>query len=272
MANMENDLVLLDKMMNGSHGRWAHIYPKTTDNVKGVLEVLNVKSKDVFAVLSSSDIYFSLLMQQPKSIKTFDINPLTYRYYFLRKWMLEEGIIDDEIKDYDEAYRIINKPREKIIEDERLSVKLWNEYLSQLEKELFVFFDARLFEYVNYRRECPYDDKIDELLNILKEKPLDFECLDIGLENLSIKDTYDVIYLSNIMDLEAADPKSVCDNLYRLLRKDGYVIVSNLVNHPYFDFYRSQRRVFDEKFKYEDVFTENFNNGDKARYYRYIKR
>lgn len=274
MADIESDITLLDKTIKGDFGynRWGQIYPVTTEDVKRVLDIITVEDKDVFAVLSSSDIYFSLLMQKPRSIKTFDINPLTYRYYYLRKWMLEAGIIDGKNLEYEEIRTIIEKRRRYVNEDEFTSVELWLKYLSQLERELFVFYDARLFNHVNSRRECIYDDRLDELVGILKEKPLEFECLNIGEEGLDVNDTYDVVYLSNIMDLEATDPKQVRDNLYRMLRDKGYVIVTNLVNHPYFDFYKFQRKIFDEKFIYEELFTENFDNGDKARYYRYIKR
>lgn len=273
MADIESDLTLLDKTIKGDFGynRWGQIYPVTTEDVKRVLDVISVKDKDVFAVLSSSDIYFSLLMQKPKSIKTFDINPLTYRHYFLRKWMLEKGILEVKDLEYEEIRKIINKTRKYVCEDEQLSVSFWNEYLSYLERELFVFYDARLFNHVDSRKKCIYDDRLDELVAILKEKSLEFECLNIG-EKIESPNAYDVVYISNIMDLEATDPKQVRDNLYEILRNNGYAIVTNLVNHPYFDFYKFQRKIFDEKFVYEELFTENYNNGDKARYYRYIKR
>ncbi len=273
MADINNDLILLDQTMEGegTNNRWNHIFPRTTENVKRVLEQVNLEGKEVWTVLSSSDIYFSLLTQKTKRIKTFDINPLTYRYYYLRKWMLEYGVIDGRDCEYDEICKIINAKREYICEDEEESVRLWNKYLSRLNKDLFNLYNARLFEYVTSRKDCPYDEKVNLLAEYLKKVPLEFELLDIGEPGVGVDDSYDVVYLSNVMDLDLCDPKIVRDNLYRILKDEGYAICTNLLTHPYFDFYKTQRRVFDEKFICEEMFTETVNY-DTTRYYRYIKR
>lgn len=156
MADINKDIEILNATLKGDgpYNLWRHIYPRTTENVLRVLDVVEVKEKDVFAVLSSSDILFSLIDKKAKRIDTFDINPLTYRYYYLRKWMLEYGILDGKNISYEEIHDIINANRSYTCLDEEESVRLWNIYVDGLEKWFFNLYNAVLFEYVPERLAC----------------------------------------------------------------------------------------------------------------------
>lgn len=275
MADIEKDIQLLNDTISGrtSGNEDNHIWPRTSEDVFKMLEIIDVKNKDVFTVLSSSDIPFSLIAKKVKSIRTFDINPLTYRYYYLRKWMLEYGILDGQELSFWDTRDIINAKREYIKKDEEESVRFWNLYLKRMKKgDFFWLYDTRLFKYVSERFKCPYDDDIESLLEYLKQVELEFENIDISGDNLDKNKKCDIVYLSNIMDLHTdKSVKKIRDNLYDILRDNGQVLCTNIVNHPHFDLFRDQRRVFEEKFEYDEVYVEIIGQ-EKCPYYRYIKK
>lgn len=275
MANIDEDIELLTKIMNGvgPYNEWKLIYPKTTENITRILDIVDVKDKDVYAVLSSSDIPFSLIDKRVKSLETFDINPLTLRYYYLRKWMLEYGILDGINVTYEDIRDIINSNRRYLNEDEEQSVRFWNTYIERLEKAFFNLYNARVFEYVSDRITCCYDDNLEYLVEYLNNISLVFDVLDFGEVREDIGNRkYDLVYLSNIMDLNSGlRVKGISEKLNVMLESGGQVICTNLVNHPYFDFFKEQRRVFEEGFIYDELFKERIGSVDNV-YYRYIKK
>lgn len=275
MADINRDIDILKGTLEGSgpYQQWRHIYPRTTENVLKLLNVVDVKDKDVYAVLSSSDIPFSLIDKRVSSIETFDVNPLTLRYYYLRKWLLENGVLDGKDISYGDAHDIINKGRSFINKDEEQSVIFWNYYISRLKMEFFNLYNATLFEYVSERIPCCYDDDLEYLIEYLNNVLLVFDEMDMGNPDEKIRNRkYDLVYLSNIMDLnDSSRIKAIRDYVETILKPDGQVICTNLVNHPYFDFFRGQRQVFEEKFIYDELFRERVGSMDNV-YYRYIKK
>lgn len=274
MADINKDIELLKTILTGSgeYNQWNYIYPRTTENVLRVLDTVDVKDMDVYAVLSSSDIPFSLIDKRVKKVDTFDINLLTLRYYYLRKWMLENGILDGKELSYDDIHDIINAKREYINEDEEQSVCFWNQYIDKLEKKFYLY-NAILFACVGKRIPRSYDNNLEYLVEYLKNVPLVFENIDIGNPSIELKKRkYDLVYLSNIMDLnDDRQVQVIRDKLDSILKPGGQVICTNLVNHPYFDFFNSQKKIFAEKFVYDELFRERIGSADDT-YYRYIKK
>lgn len=273
MADIRKDIGILEDIFNGEapYRDWTKIYPRTTENIAKVLDIVDVRGLDVYSVLSSSDIPFSLIEKRVKSIDTFDINPLTLRYYYLRKWMLENGLLDGKDLEYDVIQGIINQKRIYINDDEKTSVKFWNIYIEKMNKYFFNLYNACLFNYVSERIACCYDDDLSYLVEHLSSHPLAFECRGLSLSGEQNK-KYDLVYLSNIMDLnDKYRVGMIAQTLESLLNTGGQVICTNLVKHPYFDFFREQREVFKEKFAYEELFRERVGSEDNV-YYRYIKK
>lgn len=56
MADINRDIDILLSTLEGTgpYNQWKHIYPRTTENVLRVLDIVDVKDMDVYAVLSSS--------------------------------------------------------------------------------------------------------------------------------------------------------------------------------------------------------------------------
>lgn len=187
--------------------------------------------------------------------------------------MLENGVLDGKNISYGDIYDIINKKRKFVCKDEEQSVKLWNMYISRLDKEFFNLYNATLFEYVSERIPCCYDKDLGYLIEYLNSVLLVFDEVDLGDPDGETKDKkYDLIYLSNIMDLtDSMRVKVIRDRVDAMLNSGGQAICTNLVNHPYFDFFRGQKKMFEEKFMYDELFRERVGYADNI-YYRYVKK
>ena len=76
----------LNYIFNDKKGdTFAYLYSRTNEDLKSLFEIVDVRDKNILSVLSSSDYLFSALFKEAGNIETFDINSITYRYYFLRK-------------------------------------------------------------------------------------------------------------------------------------------------------------------------------------------
>lgn len=70
------------------------IYATTNEDLLILFDKLNINGKDVLTVLSSSDYLYMSYLNKARNVDGFDINPLTERYYYLRKWLINNGVID----------------------------------------------------------------------------------------------------------------------------------------------------------------------------------
>ena len=71
---------------------FRRIYVSSNEQLDAVFRGFDFKDKDVLSVLGSSDHVFSEYYLGAKSVTAFDINELTKYYYYLRKWLLENGM------------------------------------------------------------------------------------------------------------------------------------------------------------------------------------
>ena len=108
----------------------------------------------------------------------------------------------------------------------------------------------------------------------LNSNKLDFEVIDISSDSYNNSKKYDIVYLSNILDLKTANNvKNVMNNMNKLLKDNGIVVCTNIVNHPYFDLFSEQIKIFSECFEYEILDVE-LRGIAKApvKYYKYTKK
>ena len=235
-------------IMRGFHSKiddfHDRLYFNSNEDLDALLSKFDFRDKDILTVLASSDQLFYFYDKGARIVDTFDINKLTFYYYFLRKWIIE----------YKNRYYPRNKITGKMLnniiskvcvksEEEERAVSFWkriiNSYYTNLIMDLFIVDD---------------DIKKNENSNIktikkkLKSTNLNFYNMDItGYIDLDKK--YDVIYKSNISDyVSYSDLVRFRDNLYKLLKDDGIIISSNL---SYDIYYPNEFGVFSELFNYK---------------------
>ena len=282
MTSIKDDILTLPKIMNGTlDGDYLSIYSRNTEDVNRIVSHIDFKNKEIYSVLSSSDILFYLYLNDAKRVDTFDINPLTYRYYYLRKWLLESGFLDAEGLGIEEIASIIKSHENARDIYERESSLFWQYYLDLKQKEkfydesFFSFYNDALFENSSTKFAFPYhEEDIKKLLDKLNSSKLHFEVVDISSNSYTPSKKYDIVYLSNILDLKATNNiKNVRNNMNNLLKDNGIVVCTNMINHPYFDFFREQIKIFSECFEYEPLDIE-LRGIAKApvKYYKYTKK
>ena len=93
MTNLEKHIDLAKSVIEHdtdklpSHNFYG-IYPFANENLIGILNQFDFKDKNCLTVLGSSDQMLDMCLRGAVSITTFDINPLTEYYYYLKKAFL----------------------------------------------------------------------------------------------------------------------------------------------------------------------------------------
>ncbi len=248
MANLDDDIKFVDEYWKRSFGK---IYERTNENLLALFQKINVEGEDVFTVLSSSDYLFSAIYSGAKSVDTFDINPLTYRYYHLRKWLLQEGMLDAKKLSMEETLEIINKHRKLISQDEEDSISFWKYYLKQNFTDDFLYSSVLFFPY--YARRVIYEPNLEELsYKISASGEINFSQMNI-CNSIGVTKKYDTIFLSNILDYNRKKDgvlEIVSDNLYRLLNDGGRVILSHF---PFSGEWESEKEIFASAFTFGEI-------------------
>ena len=203
---------------------YKKIYLCSNENLVKLFSRIVIYGKNVFSILSSSDQYFTLKYLGAETVDTFDINKLTFYYYYLRKWNIE--ILNNEYFDSsiskNELVYLLNHVNPSS-EEERKALLFWR-ILSNRTYNL-----SNLFERSNAKRSFYYDD-LDSLKRNLME-PISFSCLDF-FDELNISRKYDLIVLSNILEY-GNNPfryEVARKNIERLLNKNGICLCSYFID------------------------------------------
>ena len=233
MEYYEEDIEKAKKIAKGERkiiDDLAILYRNTNEDLIRIFEEIEFKEKRVLSVLSSSDQLFSALALGAKEVDTFDANRLTEYYYYLRKWCLEETK-----KYYISANdNLLTKIVEKHSDENEFVAKFWLELIKTAEPSLYY---SDLFFRTPYYWSIPYHQKEEELIELLKEKKHNFECIDI-FEEQNINKKYDIILISNIIEYlillnNKELEQSFVINMYNLLEDDGIIISTKVLNSNY---------------------------------------
>ena len=205
------------------------VYYQINEDINDVLLGEDFTDKDVLSVLASADQYFMFKALDAKKVDSFDFNRLTMYYYFLRKWSIKYN--NDVYPDifYDDFY--VENLLEKV------------EVSSDLEKKALDFFKRHVsnrsdFSKLFYDVDAqPYGNTLFQNVRQLKkivDSDFTFYNMDLFRNNRDlITKKYDYLYISNILDWAREDSSKITiakDNLLSLLKDNGKVICSRLVN------------------------------------------
>lgn len=212
MVNVERDIqlaktVICDKLQGKiKFGTFQTIYSFSNENLVESLKHFDLHDKDCLTVLASSDQALDMFLSGAKSVTTFDINPLTKYYFYLKKAALLSNISRE---DYIEFFGYSKNNYFKIfpivfenLEGEGL--KFWYTLFKECDK-----YDLTHGLFTNE----PYPARVlTKTLHYLygenyytlasKIKDFDINQIDSNILNLcdKLNSTYDFMYLSNIME------------------------------------------------------------------------
>lgn len=251
-------VIMDDKMVGG----YDKVYYQINEDVNDVLLGEDFTDKDVLSVLASADQYFMFKALDAKKVDAFDFNRLTMYYYFLRKWSIKYN--NDVYPDifYDDSY--VENLLEKVVVS------------SDLEKKALDFFKMHVSNESDFSKFFydvdvqPYGNTLFQNIRQLKkiiDSDFTFYNMDLFKDNGDlISKKYDYLYISNILDWAHEDSSKITiakDNLLSLLKDNGRVICSRLVNRSKSGIL-SEREIFDEDFQLHE-----FSDGKN---YMYIKK
>ncbi len=270
MANLNKDLEYVQTILDGQNQeQFGFIYSRTNENLLSLFEKINVTGKKVYTVLSSGDFLFSAVNAGASVIDCFDVNPITYRYYHLRKWLLQYNLIDADGQYMSTLKYIVKNHLDSDCLNEQDSVTFWLDFLSKIDN--FHFYSNILFEYMK-RPKVPYSENLKAISEKLKLMYPRFDYVDI-CANLKNNQTrkYDLVYLSNILYYNRQEEKlkNCCHNILNILEENGEVICSSIRPDAYY--LDKEHDIFSDYFHYDEIFTDKFTD-HSVLYYKYTKK
>ncbi len=233
-----------DVINNNNFMDFNTVYSFSNEDLVSCFKDFNFKNKDCLTVLASSDQALDMFLKGAKDITTFDINPLTRYYFYLKKAALLSNI---SLQDYVNFFGtrkffsgedFYKKIFDKLFSNlDRDNLSFWKQLLHefpvvQIKYNLFVIenYDFKsLQESINYLNEENYQ----KLCQIIKTKNIDF--INCNIKDLpgSLSKSYDYIYLSNIaqyLDIVFSQGYSNKEAYKKLLCKYKELIL-NLANN-----------------------------------------
>ena len=239
----------LNYIFNDKKGdTFAYLYSRTNEDLKSLFEIIDVRDKNILSVLSSSDYLFSALFKEARNIETFDINSITYRYYFLRKWLIQNGYVDAGKICTQDIFKIISSIKTDN-QCEKDSVLFWKYFfnLSRCKKDHLYYYDNLFIDIA--AKKMIYEDNLGDVSSILDGYNLQFKHMNV-CNGFNSDKKYDVIFLSNIMDYNRNSKSrinDIRDNLDDLLTDDGIIVMSHF---KFFSGFNIEHEVFSNTFDY----------------------
>lgn len=187
--------------------KYGKIYLNTTENIKGILEGMNLKDRKVLSVAGSGDQALNAYFLGAEVVTLFDINPLAFAQAELKFTAAQK-------LDYEEFYKFflplngctlrheVYKKLSNYLSDE---TNLFYDYLYNNYTNIDIFYKIAHGFYPTIstlERVNAYmgEDNFKELKNKLDGKEINFiEASLIDLPN-NLNNLYDIMLLSNISD------------------------------------------------------------------------
>ena len=246
--NFDNALDLAMRRCEGDYSNWQffyYIYPFTTENIGGYIDLFDLKNKSVLTVGSSCDQVLNAILKDAKKITLLDINPFSRYYYYLKV----ASILELNMDEYLLFLRYNNYPSTFEKNKLFLNRKLFDKILSLLrilDYESFLFWDELLQIYSsrtidnylfsdderNIINQCnPYLTDCDSY-NALRNKLLKCNVTFINddIEHVNLDDKFDNIWLSNIFATgwNSDKIKEICEKFNSYLNKGGSMMICYL--------------------------------------------
>ena len=273
-TNLQNDIRYAKSILdNECHDKFRKIYTNTNENLSLLFSQLDLSDKNILTVLSSSDYLYMSYLFGAKKVDCFDINPLTFRFYYLRKWLIDNNIIDIGFCSYEDVVRVIMNREKTNTDNEKESLLFWKEVLSKMkESDLY---HNQLFTTIFNPFNSFYENKLLDLSKILLHIDPTFYSFDIcGNLGIDIGKQYDFIFLSNILDYNRSRESlnAAFNNLLPLVDEQGKIVcahISQIENEDFTQILDLEKKVFQEAFEYSHIAsTEN----QPIHYYQYTRK
>lgn len=227
---------------------YTKVYFQTNEDLVHSYQNIDFQDKKVLSVLASSDQVFMARSLGAREVDSFDKNPLSLYYYYLRSWTITymNQVYPTKILDNDYHFLLeLLKQVKPNSEEEREVLLFWREHLRNRTDLSKLFFEDNREGKISF-------SNTDDLLSVA-EGDMKFQGLNFFYP-IDYYDSYDIILFSNIIEwARGSDDKIICirDNLDKLLGNNGIVLCSGLINR-YPEKIEREREIFDSNFQFID--------------------
>lgn len=216
-----DDIRIANNVMNGLvHSKFDYIYPFSNENINAAFNNFDLKGKDFLTVLASSDQTFDLYLRGAKSVFTFDINPLTKYYFYLKKAAIKTLCYEEFLQFFSyydendmENLTVFNKETfyRKVIygldgDAHTFWTYLFNKYPGCIIREAYSLFTYDELKKDLLTQNISYLDirNYDILKFIIADVDIKFENVNIKYLSNKIESKFDFMYLSNIFQYSSS--------------------------------------------------------------------
>lgn len=230
--------------------RFDKIYPFTTENISGYIDLFDLENKKLLTVGSSCDQIFNASLKGCKDITSLDVNPYTEYYYYFKLAALLELDKDEFIKFLSYVgypYKSIKENKEVFNEADFNKIK---DTLKNISYDSYYFWDELYKEFkgnkIRYMLFAPDEYQLpikvgcnrylqtEENYNKIRKSLLDTNIKFVtdnilNIEKTNIKDKFDSIWLSNIATyLDHESIKKIPEIYSKYLNEPGKLLISYL--------------------------------------------
>ncbi len=236
---------------------YDHVYYQNNELILNDLLNYLYDDKNILSVLSSADQVLTFRALGARCVDTFDFNRLTIYYYYLRKWSIK--YMNDLYPNiYDNNYlKILLSKVIPSDNNEKKALDFYKRHLKDNTNLVKLFYDIDL----QPKGESAFSNA--KMASKFVDDKLIFYNLDLFNKDNNINNTYDYIFISNILEWARDDInklKIARDNLNKLLNNNGIVLCSKLINNNI----NREKEIFDNNFIYDEE--------DDHKLYTYMKR
>ena len=227
-------------------GKFFWIYPFTTENINGYIDMFDLKDKTLLTTGSSGDQAINAILKDCKDITVIDVNPFTKYYFNLKK----AALLTLDYEEFCRFFCYIDYPNVFKYNNEAFNYESYirlKELLKELDEESFLFWDT-LFDVckANDVRKKLFEHD-EERLSVVKGMNLYLKDEDmfnkskIKIKNINpkfikgdifktkLERNYDNIFLSNIGTYHSLeDNKLLLDKLINNLNDNGKMLMCYL--------------------------------------------
>lgn len=244
--NLSNDKVMNCHNVTEESGKFFWLYPFTTENINGYIDLFDLKDKSLLIVGSSGDQVINAILKDCKDITVLDINPFTKYYFYLKK----AALLTLTYEEFCKFFCYIDYPRVFKYNYDAFNYDSYNklkEILKNIDEGSYLFWDA-LFDVCesnDVRRKLFSNDEdrvsvVKGMNTYLKDEnnfnqtkikitTINPKFIKGNIFKLKLEKTYDNIWLSNIgcyFSLE--DNKKLIERLVNNLNIDGKMLMCYL--------------------------------------------
>lgn len=230
------------------------IYPGTTENIRGYIDLFDLENKSLLTVGSSSDQVINACFNGCQDITLIDINPFTKEFFYLKKAAIETF-------NYSEYLEFLSFYGDFFKNSKALNIEALNKILPIMEDKESLIFWKYLFENfkvqkikrnlfnndIQLKYELIYSNKYLENENNYQKikskiKNLHPYFINSDIYNYELKRNYDNIFLSNMPDYyEVDETYQLFDKIKSNLNEHGKIQITYFydtdINTKYLDIY-----------------------------------